>query len=589
MLKKLVLSGVDKKDAVLKFTKGLNVISGDSDTGKTYAFQCINYMLGAETPPKLIKEADGYTTLSLEFQVNDDKYQLERNLGSNSVNVYHNADSFTLSYKHDATNTNNLSRFLLGLLLEDNTTVFLKKSQVKHRTLSFRDIVHLCIAEETEIIQESSTFQSIQYTDKTVRKSVLKYIITGIDDKDSISNENVEMENIRRAGVVEFLNKKKKSISDRIEEIESSNSYKIYSADPRLPSMLQEINNHRQLLSEYSSEFTENEDVISTLKRNGYDDELQISELHQLRHHYLDLLSKNGIVTTHTDFLSQLPQLECPVCNQSLKHGLLDPSIEEQLFNYFSETNLVLKNKIDELDILLADIATRVEDRTEKIKNLEKRNNELSDLISHERDILKTMSKNIAIIRNLDAMKKTIEIYRQDLISVESDIIAYSEKITKAPTPVTIQDLTPFEDYCHVIEAVLKSWGLGDHIEVYFDVNTLDLTINGKPRSSWGKGYRALIMSAMLISLSRYCCQHDRLHPGFVIIDSPLVSLKERKKADDKWVEDYIEKRMIDDILKEDTSRQVIIFENKNLKYDYDYNYCEFVHDGDGRKGFIPT
>jgi hypothetical protein len=74
-----------------------------------------------------------------------------------------------------------------------------------------------------------------------------------------------------------------------------------------------------------------------------------------------------------------------------------------------------------------------------------------------------------------------------------------------------------------------------------------------------------------------------------VIIDSPLVSLKERKKADDKWVEDYIEKRMIDDILKEDTSRQVIIFENKNLKYDYDYNYCEFVHDGDGRKGFIPT
>lgn len=546
-------------------------------------------MLGAETPPKLIKEADGYTTLSLEFQVNDDKYQLERNLGSNSVNVYHNADSFTLSYKHDATNTNNLSRFLLGLLLEDNTTVFLKKSQVKHRTLSFRDIVHLCIAEETEIIQESSTFQSIQYTDKTVRKSVLKYIITGIDDKDSISNENVEMENIRRAGVVEFLKKKKKSISDRIEEIESSNSYKIYSADPRLPSMLQEINNHRQLLSEYSSEFTENEDVISTLKRNGYDDELQISELHQLRHHYLDLLSKNGIVTTHTDFLSQLPQLECPVCNQSLKHGLLDPSIEEQLFNYFSETNLVLKNKIDELDILLADIATRVEDRTEKIKNLEKRNNELSDLISHERDILKTMSKNIAIIRNLDAMKKTIEIYRQDLISVESDIIAYSEKITKAPTTVTIQDLTPFEDYCHVIEAVLKSWGLGDHIEVYFDVNTLDLTINGKPRSSWGKGYRALIMSAMLISLSRYCCQHDRLHPGFVIIDSPLVSLKERKKADDKWVEDYIEKRMIDDILKEDTSRQVIIFENKNLKYDYDYNYCEFVHDGDGRKGFIPT
>ena len=86
----------------------------------------------------------------------------------------------------------------------------------------------------------------------------------------------------------------------------------------------------------------------------------------------------------------------------------------------------------------------------------------------------------------------------------------------------------------------------------------------------------------------RYCCENDRPHPGFVIIDSPLVSLKERKKVSDEWINDYMEKSMIEDIHSQDSSRQVIIFENKDLKYDLDYNYVEFSHEGDGRRGFIP-
>ena len=60
ILHKLTLSGDGKKNATITFNKGLNVISGDSDTGKTYAFQCIDYMLGKENPPKEIIEAKGY-------------------------------------------------------------------------------------------------------------------------------------------------------------------------------------------------------------------------------------------------------------------------------------------------------------------------------------------------------------------------------------------------------------------------------------------------------------------------------------------------------------------------------------------------
>ena len=185
-------------------------------------------------------------------------------------------------------------------------------------------------------------------------------------------------------------------------------------------------------------------------------------------------------------------------------------------------------------------------------------------------------------------MKKSLEIYRQELIAVEQDIVIYSEKVKNSPDEAPAQDLSQYDAFCRCVETVLREWGFGEKVQVSFDENLLDLVIDGKSRADWGKGYRAFIMSAMVVGLMRYCTQHSRIHPGFVIIDSPLVSLKERKKDEnEKWVDDYMERKMIEDILKSDSERQVIIFENKDLQYNFDYNYVEFRHEGDNRRGFI--
>ncbi len=84
-LKKLILSGNGKENAVIEFQKGLNIITGDSDTGKTYAFQCLNYILGADKLPKEIQEAKGYTKISLLFSVDEKDFWLERALGDSRV------------------------------------------------------------------------------------------------------------------------------------------------------------------------------------------------------------------------------------------------------------------------------------------------------------------------------------------------------------------------------------------------------------------------------------------------------------------------------------------------------------------------
>ena len=570
ILTKLTLSGVGKKDAVLTFERGLNVITGDSDTGKTFAFQCINYILGGENPPKNITEAKDYNAITLEFTINDELYRIERTIGSSKVCIVHNGEHLIMPYKHDPANTKNLSRYLLQLLQGHSENAYLKKNkQNQKRTLSFRDIVHLITVDETDIIAEGSSFQSIQYTEKTARKSVLKYIITGSDDQNIEEIDDVENENIRRAGVVQFLEQKKDILKRKIAAIKEDSNYQLYTKAKTTQLMVEEISQLRDSISLLSAKITQNQAKVDELKKLCFEDDAKITEFEILNQHYAEELKRNGIISTYTDFLEQLPHLDCPVCHQPITAdvGVIDSDSSDALFEYFKIHAVQLKSKIQDLTYSINDIKERLESNKESIRRLLEENNQLSKTIAEKQASLSTLSRNIATIRQLDAMKKSLEIYQQDLSSVELDIIAYSEKVkrSKQSTDKSISPL--YNDYCSEIESVLKKWGFRENVNVTFDDETLDLSIDGKARSDWGKGYRAFILSAMVIGLMRYCFKNNRLHPGFVILDSPLVSLKERKKDEDgEWINDYMEKKMVEDILEEDCMHQVIIFENNEQR-----------------------
>ena len=71
IIEKLILIGKTVEPAVLNFKKGLNVIHGPSDTGKTYAYQCIEYILGKSKITKVIPEANDYEFGYLQIKTNN--------------------------------------------------------------------------------------------------------------------------------------------------------------------------------------------------------------------------------------------------------------------------------------------------------------------------------------------------------------------------------------------------------------------------------------------------------------------------------------------------------------------------------------
>ena len=69
------------KPSKIKFEKGLNIVYGGSNIGKTFIYQCIDYMLGGEKQPKAIRESKDYLLCQLDIETYDgEQYILKREL-----------------------------------------------------------------------------------------------------------------------------------------------------------------------------------------------------------------------------------------------------------------------------------------------------------------------------------------------------------------------------------------------------------------------------------------------------------------------------------------------------------------------------
>jgi hypothetical protein len=79
--------------------------------------------------------------------------------------------------------------------------------------------------------------------------------------------------------------------------------------------------------------------------------------------------------------------------------------------------------------------------------------------------------------------------------------------------------------------ALISEWGL-DISSVTFDANAFDIRIDGRKRTSFGHGVRALFLTAYYVALLEHAEGEERPHPGFVVIDSPLKNYADKKPED---------------------------------------------------------
>jgi hypothetical protein len=612
-LEKLVVTGVGAKEASLKFTRGVNLIIGSSDTGKSYVYQCIDYLLGSATCPKDIPESNGYTEAYLQIKTNDNRvFTIYRNLKTPSkasvsetvFEKYKTSQKIILGEKNGTFDGENLSEFLLKLMgVKD---VLLKtNAQNKTRKLSFRDIARLTLIDETRIITEGSPVYTsmTNYYDLTVEKSAFRYLLTENFDNELIEKEEKKVFESRIKGKIELIASlvlsKNKIIEDVQKALPNLTSEEI---NKRVSSLLTKLETSTKRIGELT---TKREIFFNDLQKSK-SSMLQSNEIlkrfYLLRDHYSNDLNRLNFILEGDFLFKQLITKDCPVCGTKMDEEHLQCLAKNKENKVIGESVKIEGKKIE---LKLKDLTATIKstETSSKLNNLEieKLDKELKSINSELNSELIPLQQNFqSQITQLINYNKS----EQEILSAKNDItklylekeilekeLQSKPKLEEAKVDLEYTVLKTFSEY---VEKFLIAWKFPGLTSVEFNNNhkIFDLTISGRGRNSHGKGVRAVSYSAFTFGLLDYCIEKSKPHSGFILLDSPLTTYhnnQKREKGDE--INSDMQESFFRNLTSIKNDRQIIILDNKVPPTDIigKINYIQFSNDNNSiRKGFFP-
>lgn len=609
ILKRLQITGKGKKNAEIILKPGLNVISGASETGKSYIFQCIDFVLGAGTPPENIPLSEGYSSIYLEISFNGSVITLRRGIDGGGVELYEcviediaDITPIPLSSKH-SNQKDSVSGYLLEVVgLRDK--FICKNNNCKKVSLSFRNIAHLTLIDEEKIISKNSPILSGQVVNATVEKSLFKMLLTGIDDADLIEIEKAEIRKAKLNGKLELL---AKVISERQEKQNS------YNFDGNVEDEFCRI---QSIINESTTDVSCLKGEIATLESDRIKTwgELQkiesrlitLNELSErftlLADHYeIDIIRLKAISEASTVY-SSFPDSYCPLCGS---HNGKEDSIAcgcNKEINTFKEACFGEKRKIDvlvnDLDSTIKTVNSEYKEtqteRTDlkyKLNSIDQRiERGLLPILNKRQDILRELLRRNDFFSELMRLKTEIEEFSKERNEIEGLLNEKSELYSvEFPS-------SKIDDFCIVYQNLLKTWNYPEINRVVFNNQKSDVIINGQDRASHGKGYRAITHAAFTISLMLYCKENNLPYSTLVILDSPILSFKGKDLSEEDIQEKEAVLNMKDrfyeslaEIIKDE---QVIVLENTEPLDDVQkkVNYIHFSKSKEiGRYGFFPV
>ncbi|HEX8609059.1 MAG TPA: hypothetical protein VF679_10515, partial [Pedobacter sp.] len=216
-IKELSVQGTNVRPAEISFQPGANLVTGASDSGKSYLFAVLNFCLGRSQELKDIPESVGYDDFLLEIHSfeQDTAYTLYRKLGQNTISVkacvlkvYATSGATLKTYNTTGSlsSEDNISYFLLGLCGLAGKQLLKNRSKGIKQNLGIKDLIKLSFIAEDKIITEESPFYfSRQFMNQIQDQSLLNLLLTGEDFAEITPKEDLEKRETRLRGKLEFI------------------------------------------------------------------------------------------------------------------------------------------------------------------------------------------------------------------------------------------------------------------------------------------------------------------------------------------------------------------------------------------------
>lgn len=518
-LTKLVLTGENKQDAIIDFKDGLNVIAGASDTGKSFAFECIDYALGSSSELKEVPEVDGYQSVFLEIEDIGQRviFTIERGITKekNKMTIYYSnyqdkdrAKNEKISITHSAKKS--LSKKMLNYCgcIYNNV----KKNAEKTQSFTFRSFIPLIMISELRI---TATYSPIYRVDSrgstfaTSEKSVFKTVISGTDYEKKEKKENTEIAKAELKGKIEQLKQiineirlENNDLMKGVEDIKLEKSTEIIELNKFIKEKTDEIKKHELEYKNTQAEIEfENTELKRLLNNNN--------KFKLLKKNYLSDLDRLEFINDAFDLTQQLVEVECPICHSPMKINEIEKS--DDYYEALVAEKLKIEVQLTELDKTIKDLSDEIMNKEENISKLENHKDEIKDILNNKlgpivaekveqvQNLLEIQEKINLITRNKKRMDKYYTEINEWQEKIDSTVQNKGNKKENLPDEYT-------NELCMEIKQLLKKCDfIGEEDDIKYNSATNDVKIGDKEKASFGKGARAIINSTFLIGLMNYC------------------------------------------------------------------------------------
>jgi hypothetical protein len=600
--------------AFLEFQSGLNVICGASDTGKSFIVEAIDFLLGAKLPLRDIRERSRYNQARLTLQpTNGEVFTLETSTDGGEFRQFEgnwllgnpNVEPHILRRQHADGKKDTLSTYLLSTIGIENKRVR-RDQKGKTASLSFRNLVKLVVVPESNITKQLSPFLSGQHTLKTLELSVFKLLLSGVDDSAFVGQAEIqfELESNRQKN-----NAKVELIDELIQELQTQiNQFGINrtEAEVQLSRLKARYEAQQNILNTAQNELNDRinrrREIMDKLERlstriNEIDSLLSRFEL--LKKHYLVDIERLAAIEESGSLFVHLERTPCPLCgslpNEQHQSEVCDGDVASVVYAATAEIAKVEKLS-RELDQTASDLRDEVEELIAQRELLnpefQKLNQEIQEISSPIRDAQNIFSE---IVKQSGDTQRTIDTFNrvEQLREKRVELLAETEKSPNVIiTPPVDLSTSLLDLFAQKVQHLLKEWDFPGSDRVYFDKELKDIVIGGQNRTSTGKGLRAITHAAMTIGLMEFCRDENLSHPGFVVLDSPLLAYYKPEGAEDTLIKGSdLKVRFYNYLADNHSDSQITIIENEHPPDDLKnrITFTNFTKNLDsGRYGFFP-
>jgi hypothetical protein len=586
-IEKIIVTGSGKTDSIIELSNGVNIIYGPSNTGKTYIVKCIDYMFGSEREP--IDISTGYQYIKIIVRTQCGTITMSRKIGENKIEVSSNDNNVPSGkYATKASRTNydkTINSVWLSLIGINDLHLVISNENYKKQILSWRTFSHMFMLTETKIISEYSAILSGRDTSNTAVIASLIFLLSGQDFAETETKDTKEIKEAKKNAVKAYINKELFRLSERNQELlaqlkENPN----IDIAVEIEKIMAEISTNEKRIN---SSIEENQKILAQL----YEKNENLSECNVLLNRYdelttqydADLKRLNFIVDGEANLNASF-STHCPFCDGEV--------VVKKNQNYIDAAKSDYKKiKLQAKDLESASKELRSEKLSleQEIGTLMAKKKSIEDLIEKElkpqvfnlKEKLSAYKDAIECQKEIDILKKLSEQKTADMI--ENDTDEESELKFKVKEHL---DYSFINELSNGIKSFLENCNYDNLLSVIFDKADMDIVINGKKKSSNGKGYNAYFNSVVAIVLSRYMESKAKYSPDFLVLDSPILSLKEKET---KKPSETMRNTLFENIVDNQKGIQTIVIENEIPEINYkDANIIHFTKEkNNGRYGFL--